>query len=172
MSLENAIIAGVIFERATITRGATLAADGRDERLHINHYGRKMLRFAERGRIKASDSNEDIAAALSSGVFGVVVLANRSRPADVDCRSDQKTNLATGAAAVNISAEIILGIITTLGAVLSGAVAKMWVWFTQELRECKDDRKNLHDRVEVMHNNIAEISTTVGRLEGRLSDDK
>jgi hypothetical protein len=28
-----------------------------------------MLRFAERGRIKASDSNEDIAAALSSGVL-------------------------------------------------------------------------------------------------------
>jgi hypothetical protein len=69
MSLENAIIAGVIFERATITRGATLAADGRDERLHINHYGRKMLRFAERGRIKPTDSNEDIAAALSSGVL-------------------------------------------------------------------------------------------------------
>lgn len=69
MSLENAIIAGVTFERAAMTRGATLAADGRDERLHINHYGRKMLRFAERGRIKASDSNEDIAAALSSGVL-------------------------------------------------------------------------------------------------------
>jgi hypothetical protein len=69
MSLENAIIAGVIFERGVITQGRTLAADGRDERLHINHYGRKMLRFAERGRIKASDSNEDIAAALSSGVL-------------------------------------------------------------------------------------------------------
>jgi len=69
MSLENAIIAGVIFERATVTRGTTLAADGRDERLHINHYGRKMLRFAERGRIKPTDSNEDIAAALSSGVL-------------------------------------------------------------------------------------------------------
>jgi len=69
MSMEDAIIAGITFERATITRGATLAADGRDERLHINHYGRKMLRFAERGRIKATDSNEDIATALSSGVL-------------------------------------------------------------------------------------------------------
>ena len=88
----------------------------------------------------------------------------------MDRPSHQETNLGT--AIVNISAEIILGIITTLGAVLSGAVAKMWVWFTAELRECKDDRKNLHDRVEVMHNNIAEISTTVGRLEGRLSDNK
>ena len=69
MSLENAIIAGVIFERATITQGRTLAADGRDERLHINHYGRKMLRFAERGRIRPTDSNEDIAATLTSGVW-------------------------------------------------------------------------------------------------------
>ena len=90
----------------------------------------------------------------------------------MDCRSNQKKNLATGSTTLNISAEVIPGIITALGAVLSGAVGKMWIWFTAELRECKDDRKNLHDRVEVMHANIAEISTTVGRLEGRLSDDK
>ena len=69
MSIDDTIIASVTFERATITQGRTLAADGRDERLHINHYGRKMLRFAERGRIKPTDSNEDIAAALSSGVL-------------------------------------------------------------------------------------------------------
>ncbi len=73
---------------------------------------------------------------------------------------------------MNISAEVILGVITALGAVLSGAVGKMWVWFTAELRECKDDRRNLHERVETMHQNIAEISTTVGRLEGRMRDDK
>lgn len=73
---------------------------------------------------------------------------------------------------MNISAEVILGVITTLGAILSGAVGKMWIWFNAELRECKDDRKKLNERVETMHNNIAEISTTVGRLEGRLSDNK
>lgn len=73
---------------------------------------------------------------------------------------------------MNISADVILGVITALGAVLSGAVGKMWVWFNAELRECKDDRKSLHERVEIMHANIAEISTTVGRLEGRLSDDR
>lgn len=69
MSLEDTIIAGVTFERAALTQGRTLAADGRDERLHINHYGRKMLRFAERGKIKATDSDEEIATALSSGVL-------------------------------------------------------------------------------------------------------
>ena len=92
----------------------------------------------------------------------------------MDRGSDSSTHLdtATGSTAVNISAEVILGIITALGAVLSGAVGKMWLWFTAELRECKEDRKSLNDRVEVMHQNIAEISTTVGRLEGRLSDNK
>jgi hypothetical protein len=69
MSIDDTIIASVTFERAAITQGRTLAVDGRDERLHINHYGRKMLRFAERGRIKPTDSSEDIAAALSSGVL-------------------------------------------------------------------------------------------------------
>ena len=67
MSLEDTIITGVIFERAAVCGAGVLADDGRDERLHINHYGRKMIRFAERGRIKPTDSNEDIAAALSSG---------------------------------------------------------------------------------------------------------
>ena len=88
----------------------------------------------------------------------------------MDCRGDQKKNLATGSTTLNISAEVILGIITALGAVLSGAVGKMWIWFTQELKECKEDRSHLHDRIQTMHENIAEISTTVGRLEGRLND--
>jgi hypothetical protein len=40
-----------------------------DERLRINHYGRKMLRLADRNRIQATDSDEQIAAALTSGVW-------------------------------------------------------------------------------------------------------
>ena len=90
------------------------------------------------------------------------------RPRGLGKPSQSLTQKAT---TVNISAEIILGIITGFGAVLSGAVGKMWVWFNAELRECKDDRKALHERVETMHNNIAEISTKVGRLEG-LKEDK
>ncbi len=69
MVKDDTIITGVIFERAYLTQGRVLDADGQDERIKINHYGRKMLRFAERGRIKPSDSNEDIAAALTSGVW-------------------------------------------------------------------------------------------------------
>jgi hypothetical protein len=69
VSLDDTIIAGVIFERAALTQGRTLADDGRDERLHITHYGRRMLSFANRGRIKPTDSDEEICAALSSGLL-------------------------------------------------------------------------------------------------------
>jgi hypothetical protein len=69
MSLENTIIASVIFERASMTGGRPLAADGQDERLKINHFGRKMLRLKDRGRIQSTDSDQDIAAALSSGLL-------------------------------------------------------------------------------------------------------
>ena len=71
---------------------------------------------------------------------------------------------------MNISAEIILGIVTALGGLLSGAVAKMWLWFTGELKECKEDRKALHSRVEDLHSTITEISTAVGRLQGNKAD--
>lgn len=72
---------------------------------------------------------------------------------------------------MNLSSEVILGIISALGAILTGAVGKMWLWFTGELKECKEDRKTLHLRTEDLHEKITEISTAVGRLEGRLSRD-
>jgi hypothetical protein len=65
---------------------------------------------------------------------------------------------------VNLSAEIILTIISAFGALLTGAVGKMWIWFTAELKECKDDREELHGK-------ITDISLAVGRLEGKLSRD-
>ena len=69
MSIENTIIASVIFERSRLTGGRTLAADGQDELLKINLYGRKMLRMKERGRVRSTDSDQEIAAAVSSGLL-------------------------------------------------------------------------------------------------------
>jgi hypothetical protein len=69
MSLEDTIIAGVIFERAALCGTGVLDASGMDERVKINHYGRKMLRFADAKRIKKTDSDEDIAAALTAGIW-------------------------------------------------------------------------------------------------------
>lgn len=72
---------------------------------------------------------------------------------------------------MNASAEMILGIVTCLSGLLSGAVAKMWVAFTGELQDCKEDRKALHVKTEILHSQITEISTAVGRLEGRLNNE-
>lgn len=70
---------------------------------------------------------------------------------------------------MNVSTEIVMGALSALGAGLTAVVTKMWLWFTSELRECKEDRKALHGRTEELHVRIGEISTVVGRLEGKLS---
>ncbi len=69
---------------------------------------------------------------------------------------------------MNISSEIILGLMTAGGGVLATAVARMWIWFTEELKECKGDRRELHAKIDVMHGRIAEISQTVGKLSGKI----
>lgn len=69
MSREDTIIASIIFERNSIARSSGFDRIDTDEARKIERYGRKMIRFAESGRIRPTDSNEDIAAALSSGVL-------------------------------------------------------------------------------------------------------
>jgi hypothetical protein len=66
MSTEDTIIRSVIFERNRYVRSAD---NGSSEARQINKYGRKMIRLKEAGRIKPTDSDETIAAALSSGVL-------------------------------------------------------------------------------------------------------
>ena len=72
---------------------------------------------------------------------------------------------------MNISNEIILAFVTTAGGVLSGAVAKMWLFFHGELQECKKDRRELNDKVESMHSTIGAIERHIGRLEGKVGHD-
>lgn len=72
---------------------------------------------------------------------------------------------------MNISAETVLAAVAALGALLSGAVAKMWLAFTVELKDCKDDRKALHLKTESLHVQLVKVSTAVGRLEGRTKND-
>ena len=63
---------------------------------------------------------------------------------------------------------VLIAIVTAAGGILTGAVTKMWVMFTNELKDCKEDRKQLHERTEEMHGKIAEISTSIGNLQGKL----
>lgn len=67
---------------------------------------------------------------------------------------------------MNISSEVVLGIVTALGAGLTAAVGKMWLAFTGELKDCKEDREKLHGKIENLNGRIIEVSTAVGRLEG------
>jgi hypothetical protein len=69
MNLEDTIIASILFERAAVCGVPVYDAAGMDERLSINHYGRRMLRLADRERIKATDTDEEIAASLSAGLW-------------------------------------------------------------------------------------------------------
>ncbi len=71
---------------------------------------------------------------------------------------------------MSVSMETIQWLIAAAGAVLSGAVAKMWLAFNVELKDCKEDRKALHLRTEALHNKIADVSLAVGRMEGRLTE--
>ena len=73
---------------------------------------------------------------------------------------------------MNISSEVILGLLATGGAILSGAVAKMWVWFTGELKECKEERRDLYVRTETMHGQIMSITVEVAALKNQLDDQK
>ena len=62
MSTEDTIISSVIFERGRMVRAAEAIVG---EARQINKYGRRMIRFAETGRINAQQSDEQIAAAIT-----------------------------------------------------------------------------------------------------------
>ena len=76
-----------------------------------------------------------------------------------------------GSQPVNISSEVLLGLMTAGGAVLAAAVGRLWFFFTAELTECKTDRRELHGKLDIMHGRIAEISVTVGRMQGQMDKD-
>jgi hypothetical protein len=62
MSTEDTIISSVIFERGRMVRAAEEITS---EARQINKYGRRMIRFAEAGRINAQQSDQQIATAIT-----------------------------------------------------------------------------------------------------------
>ena len=65
MTIEDTIIASVIHEhQRMVSGGRTNLDDARS----IGKYGRKMIRWADSGKLKATDTNEEIAASLSAGL--------------------------------------------------------------------------------------------------------
>jgi hypothetical protein len=70
-----------------------------------------------------------------------------------------------------VSQEFLLTIVTGLGGLLSGAVAKMWVAFTAELKDCKEDRKEFRHKIDSLQTDMITVSSKLGRLEGKLEDE-
>lgn len=66
----------------------------------------------------------------------------------------------------------MLGIVTGLGALLSGAVAKMWLWIDKRIQDCEADRTSLHATITTMSGELQDISRTVGHMEGQLATIK
>lgn len=71
---------------------------------------------------------------------------------------------------MELSAETVLATVTGLGALLSGAVARMWVAFTSELKDCKKDRRGLHVKVDELHTYIVGVASKLGKVEGLLQE--
>jgi hypothetical protein len=66
---EDTILAGLRMERTILTGGMTMRGDGSDDLEQIDRYGRRMLRYAERNKIKPTDSDEQIAKSISAGLL-------------------------------------------------------------------------------------------------------
>lgn len=65
MSREDTIINSVIFERASVCNTRVRQIAYSNEGKAINFYGRRMLRAADKKRIKPTDSDQQIAAAIT-----------------------------------------------------------------------------------------------------------
>ena len=69
------------------------------------------------------------------------------------------------------STEILMAamaLITTAGAVLTGAVAKLWAWIDKRIADCEKDRTVLHEKVNTLNGDVLTISTTMVRMEEHL----
>lgn len=52
---------------------------------------------------------------------------------------------------------------------LAGAVCTIWKWAEKQLTECKQEHKESRRRIEELHEEVKQVSTSVGELKGQLS---
>ena len=65
MSREDTIIGSLIYEHASLVGKWAQEVAGSNEGESIDFYGRRMLKLADKKRIKATDSDEQIAKAIT-----------------------------------------------------------------------------------------------------------
>lgn len=67
---------------------------------------------------------------------------------------------------MNLTPEVLLGIITSIGVTLSGAITVLAKLMLTELTECKTDRKSLTAKTDVMSVKQVELAQEIGRMRG------
>lgn len=67
---------------------------------------------------------------------------------------------------------ILQTFIATFGAAITAGLTALFVWFRSELDECKRDRKQLTEEVELLQQSVAELEKKVIILEFHLKGDE
>lgn len=62
-------------------------------------------------------------------------------------------------------------ITTVTGAIASAATGAtaLWKWVARQLDECKAEHKASRERIEELHNEIKDVSISVGELRGQVT---
>lgn len=62
-------------------------------------------------------------------------------------------------------------ITTVTGAIASAATGAtaLWKWLARQLDECKAEHKASRERIEELHNEIKDVSISVGELRGQVT---
>jgi archaellum component FlaC len=63
---------------------------------------------------------------------------------------------------------LITSITGAIASVATGATA-LWKWIDKPLIECKQEHKASRERIEELHNEIKDVSISVGELRGQVT---
>lgn len=67
---------------------------------------------------------------------------------------------------MNLTPEVLLGVITAVGGVLTGAITALARVVFAELTDCKQDRVKLNEKTDGLNNKLVDLSQEVGRMQG------
>lgn len=70
---------------------------------------------------------------------------------------------------MDVDATTALTAVTGAVGTVGTAVTALWRWIARQLEECKAEHRESRERIEELHNDIKQVSETVGELKGRLS---
>jgi hypothetical protein len=63
----------------------------------------------------------------------------------------------------------ILTTLASVGGTLVAGAAALWKWIAKQLDDCKSEHRESRARIEELHEEIRNVSVTVGQLQGQLT---